>query len=500
MRSPFPFGLTVSPVAFAFVASALLSTIAVATGNLNRDGMLYAETASAFMDGGLAAATKVFSWPFLAVLMGSLAKLTGLSPEIWGHALNILFMGGTCALLVAIVRRNEPQLAWLAALVILTVPGLNDYRNELIREYGCWFFLLLAIWLAQDWPARPGWGRSFAIQAALLLSALFRPEALVFYPCIVLWQHFRTAPAVRWRASLMLGALPAVGLAALLLAYFTGALGESSRLANELERFDVYAKFDATARAMSQAFNSYARDDAQSAHTILFFGSLAIIPWKFVGKLGLFVIPLLIFLATPGRRERCQRHSILLWVLAGYLLILSIFVLRMQFVSGRYIGLLIICTVPFVAYGLDDLMARWPRGKVALVGLCAVVALANVVSLKPGKMHFPAAGQWLASELTDGPRLYLESARAAHYAGWKYSQRPKPLSREQLQKQIGAGRYDVVILEVSRKEKDIDAWIAGAGLQEVRRFADANGDAVIVCVPAAQALPAATPSSTASQR
>jgi hypothetical protein len=401
--------------------------------------------------------------------------------------------------LVAIVRRNDAQLAGLAALDVLTVPGLIAYRNELIREYGCWFFLRLAVWLAQDWPARPGWGRSFAIQAALLLSALFRPEALVFYPCIVLWQHFRTAPAVRWRASLMLGALPAIGLAALLLAYFTGVLDGSSRLANEFARFDFYAKFDATARAMSQAFNSYARNDAQSAHTILFFGSLAIIPWKFVGKLGLFVIPLLFSLAAPGRRERCQRHAILLWVLAGYLVILAVFALQQQFVSGRYIGLLLFFTTPFVAYGLHDLLHRFPRGKLPLFALCAVIALANVVTLKPDKRHFPAAGQWLASELTDGPRLYLESARAAHYAGWKYTSRTQPLSREQLRKRIAADSYDVIVLEVSRKEKDIDAWIAAAGLQEVRRFVDANGDAVIVCVPTGQALPA-TPSSTASQR
>ncbi|KAB2925588.1 MAG: hypothetical protein F9K30_07660, partial [Dechloromonas sp.] len=84
------FDLKSSPVAFAFAASALLSILAIATGNLNRDGMLYVETARAFMNGGLSAAVSVFGWPFLSVLMGTLAKLTGLPPEWCGNLLNIL--------------------------------------------------------------------------------------------------------------------------------------------------------------------------------------------------------------------------------------------------------------------------------------------------------------------------------------------------------------------------------------------------------------------------
>jgi hypothetical protein len=493
------FAWKLSPVTFAFVASAVLSILAIATGNLNRDGMLYVEAARAFMNGGLSAAVSVFGWPFLSILMGVLAKLTGLPPDWCGHFLNILFMGGACALLVAIIRRNDPQLAWLAAVVVLTLPGLNDYRNELIREYGCWFFMLLAFWLARGWPEKPDWPRSFAIQIALLLAALFRPEALVFYPCIVLWQHFQTAPEQRWKASIMLGTLPAIGLFALLLAYFSGALGESSRLAYEINRFNFFAEFDRTATAMSQAFNRYAREDAESAHVILFFGSLAVIPWKFIGKLGIFLIPFLIFVAAPGRFERCRRHSLLLWALGGYLLILSIFVLQQQFVSGRYIGLLLIFTTPFVAYGLHDLLQRFPRSKLPLFALCAVIALANVVSLKPGKMHFAQAGQWLASEYEDGPRVYLESARTAHYAGWKFSSRPKPVHRDRLLDRIRNADYDLVVLEVSRKEPDISDWIATAGLLEIRRFVDRNGDAIVICVPATQPRPA-TDANTASKR
>jgi len=486
------FTSAVSPVNFTFVASLALSTIAVSRDILDRDGMLYAQTARAFMDGGMAAALKVFSWPFLSILMALLAKLTGLPPEWCGHALNIVFMSGACALLVAITQRNDKSLAWLAAIVILAIPGINGYRDQLMREYGCWFFLLLSFRLTLDWPEKPDWPRCLAIQVSLFLAALFRPEALAFYLCIVLWQHFQTPSARRWRNSLMLGALPSLALILLVSAYFMGALGESSRLTNEFHRFDFYSGFDTTARNMSQAFNVYARESAKTAHTILFFGSLALIPWRYLGTLGPFIIPLIYFLSTPGWRQRYRRHSLLLWALGAYLLILAVFVLQQQFIAGRYIGPMILFSLPLILYGLHDLLNRWPRLRWPVVTLCALLALHNVVSLNPGKQYFREAGRWLGSQYVEAPNIYLESSRAAHYAGWKFKERISPLPREELLKNIG--QYEAVILEVSSGDENIASWVAEAGLQEIRRFTNRNGDAVIVYVPAGHSLPPPTAS------
>lgn len=477
-----------SPPAATFVASCLLSLIAIAGGTLNRDGMLYAEAARAFMNDGLAAAFAVFGWPFLAVLMGALAKLSGLPPEWWGHALNVLFMAGTCALMVALVGQSDRRLAWLAGLVILALPGLNQYRNELIREYGCWFFILLSFHLARGWPENPGWGRALAIQLALGLAALFRPEAAAFLPCIVLWQHFEGNPASRWRRTLMLACLPAVGLAAILVAHFAGLVPASSRIANEISRFD-FSTFDRTARDMSQAFNAYARDDAQTAHLILFFGSLALIPWKLIGKFGPFILPLLWFFRLPDWRPAVRRYRLLLIAIIAHLLILAVFVLQQQFISGRYYSLILIFSTPLVALGLNDILNRLPRWRWAIVALCGAMALSNVVSLKPGKAHFAEAGRWLATQIADGPRVYLEGGRTAHYAGWKYSGRPQPAERDALLDQLREDRFDVVILEVSRKDSALAEWLATAGLREIRRFSDANGDAIVVCVPEGRPFP-----------
>ena len=478
--------LAASPVSFAFAASFLLSAIAVATGNLNRDGMLYTAAARAFIEGGLPAAIGVFSWPFLAVLMGALSQATGLPPEWCGHALNLLFMSGACALMIALIRDKDPELAWLSVAILLALPGLNGYRNELIREYGSWFFVMLAFWLAKDWPENPSWRRSLAIHSAIILATLFRPEALIFVPCILLWQHFQPSPSSRPKRALMLCSLPAIGLAAVLMLHFSGMLPASSRIASEISRFD-FSHFDRTAQEMAKAFHPYARDEARTGPAILFFGSLALIPWKLLGKFGVFLLPLWFFVSSPQRHEVLRRYGLLISAMIGYLLVLAVFVLRLQLVSGRYLGPVVLFSIPFVAFGLKRLLDRHPRWRMAALAICGVLALSNVLSLTPRKTHFAEAGHWLSTQLTEDPRVYLESARAAHYAGLSFATRTTPPSRTQLLDDIRANRYDVVVLEVSRKEDGFAEWLAKAGLKEIRRFSDTNGDAIVVTVPRDQA-------------
>lgn len=468
------------PVAVAFLASILLSAVAVGTGTLNRDGMLYAETAKAFLDGGLPAAKAVFPWPFLSVLMASLSTVTHLPVYLSGHLLNTVFMAVSCALAVDFVRRKDPRLAWPAVLVVLSLPGLNDYRNELIREYGAWCFTMLALHLSSNWPQNPSWRRALLIQASLCIAVLFRPETAVFFPCIVFWQFFQSSPVSPLKRAGMLGSLPLLALLLILGTFISGAIPETSRVAQEIRRFD-FSRFDHTAREMSEVFNAYARDDAQTAPLILFFGSLAIIPWKFLGKLGVFLLPAIAFLNDPTRKYWLRRYDLMVWAFIGHLLILSVFAVQNQFVSGRYFGPLLLFSVPFIACSLYRLFSILPRCRWPIVALLGVLAVLNVFSFTPPKRHFQAAGQWLAAHYPhESPRVFLGSPRTAHYAGWSYSTRTNVPDLQQLAQAVGDGRYDLVILEVSPKDGRTNAWLHNNCLHEIRRFADTNGSAVVV--------------------
>lgn len=474
------------PLLITFCASLLLSALAVLTGNLNRDGMLYVEAANAFLADGFAAQHAVFSWPFLSTLMALLAQVSGLSPEVCGQLLNALLMAVACVLLIDLVRRSDPGLTGWAMLVLLALPGVNEYRNELIREYGAWCFSLLALRLALDWPAAPGWPRAVLIQACVALAVLFRPETAVFLFAILAWQHWQPSSLSRLQRAIQLGGLPLLLLLALLILHALGLLGEDTRLAFEVGRFD-FAGFDHTAAEMNKTFSHYARE-AGTAPLILALGSLALIPWMLPGKLGIFIVPLGCFLASGEVLAALRRHALLLSALLCHLAVLAVFVLQLHFLSGRYLGLLLLFATPFIALGLRRLFVVRLRWWKPMLGLLMLVALSNVLSLAPSKQHFAHAGAWLAAQHErEAPRVFVGSARTAHHAGWAYHSRAGALDRARLEAEIAAGRYDQLVLDVSRKDKEFPAWLAAHGLHEIQRFSDRKGDAVVVVEP----LPAA---------
>ncbi|WP_153111744.1 glycosyltransferase family 39 protein [Propionivibrio limicola] len=466
-----------TPARVTFAASLMLSLIAHLGGMLNRDGMLYVTTARAFLDGGFVAAKAMFSWPFLSILMALVSQATGLGLENAGHLLNTLFMAGACTLLVKNVERLQPETAWWAALAVLAIPGLNEYRHELIREFGCWFFIMLALWQALRWNGRPTWVGALLIQVVLAMAMLFRPEAAALFPALLLWQLFEAPRHERLRRLLQLGALPLAGAVAVLALYFSGHLDGGHRLAGEIQRFKAQG-FDAKAQALAAALIDYAKGDAG---TILFFGSLAIVPIKIVARLGIFVLPL-VFLGTSHLRLAFYRHPLFAWCTAFQLMVVSVFVIDQQFLAGRYVGPILLFMAPFVGIGLRELAVRYPRWRLALVGAALLIMLANIISLSPGKTHFVTAGKWLAENATESSRVYLESGRAAYYAGWSLKPTQKDRSDELIQR-IRQGDYELLVFEVSRKDAPIDAWLERSGVRVLQRFEHTRKDAVIVAIP-----------------
>jgi hypothetical protein len=479
------------PAQGAALGSLLLSLLALRTATLNMDGMLYVETARVFLSDGFATALDVFYWPFFPVVMAWVADTTGLGLEASGHLLDAAFLAATCGLLVSAAARVYPGTGWYACVVILVAPGINGYRDEMLREFGAWAFAVLALWLALRWDELPRWRIAIAVHAAIVLAALFRPEAAVLFPALILWQLFAAPPGDRWRRLLQIGGPPLVGGALLLVCYATGRLG-ASRLATDLGRLNVerfLAKAQAMApafvdaRAMAPAFAPYVADHAP---LILLFGSLALVPVAFANKMGLLLIPLLHALVAVPLRETLARGQLFLWAFLASFAALCVFVVDMQFMSGRYPAFLILFAVPLTGYGLWLLGRRFPGWKTAVAVVAVLAMMANVVDLRPGKQQFQEAGAWLANNVVESPRVFVASPRSAYYAGWRFTWRfsPQP-SREQQRAELRAGlldgRYDLAVLEVAHDEPSIEPWLRSASLRRIATFTDRRtGDAVIV--------------------
>jgi len=484
----------IGPLRMAFVGSLLLSWLALQGSLINRDGIFYVDAARALLEPAAGISGTSFDWQFLSLLMAGLSVLTGLAPETAGHLLNALLLAGTCCLLVAIVRRRLPQAAWAACLVVLAMPAYNGYRNELLREYGFWFFCTLSFWLAMRWQEAPRWREAIACQLALGIAVLFRLEAVAFFAALMLWQAFAAPAGQRVRRVLMMGCVPLAGGTLAAAFFWTGVLPVPDRVTNYLVAANPLRTLqilnEAGSRMSEHVFPfKYSREEAGF---ILFFGLLSVIPVKFLKMAGVFVVPLAYAVVANPVRVALARWQPLPWAFLAYLLVLAAFVTHQFFLVGRYVSLLNLLAVPVAAAGFALLMQRFPRWKWLMVALALLTMAANVVSFSPRKTHIVEAGRWLGANAHDAARVGVDNARLAYYAGWRASQAVS-LDRAALGAALAQKRIDMAVFEVSRKDADVEAWLAERGLKGVRRFANKAGDAVIVAVPVpAQARPSIT--------
>lgn len=470
--------LRIGPVRIVFLASLLLSLSAVQTGSINRDGMLYVVTARAYLEGGMMAAFQAYPWPFMSIFMAWVAQVSGLGIETAGYLLGTLFMAGTYALLIDCAKRMFPEAIWYIVLVLLALPGLNSLRDELLREFGCWFFIFLTVWLALRWSDAPRWSGALALQGALVLSALFRPEALMLFPGLILWQWFSAEPEQRLRRVVMIGSLPALGLF-VLIALLAAHQLEFSRLAIDIQRLG-FANFQEKVDGLKELLPLQGREEAGR---ILFFGLLATVPLKVLAKMNLFALPLLYAFAGQSSWRLLARCSVFAWLFLAYLLALWIYVVDMQILTGRYVALLLLFAAPLTGVGFYRFIGRYPRWKAALVGLAVLIMLGKSVSLSNGKAHYAEAGAWLAKNIDSTSRIYAESGRAAYYAGWNIRQLPSPMRRWEAEANIERQAYDWVVLEVHKNAEPLDDWLERMGLREVQRFDSSDEGGVIIARP-----------------
>ena len=207
------------------------------------------------------------------------------------------------------------------------------------------------------------------------------------------------------------------------------------------------------------------------------------IPIKLVYKFGFFLIPLFFFATSKDSNQPNTFTRLLGWLITVQLLVITVFVTDLQFLAGRYVGLILLLSTPFAASGLLRIFSRWPFLKKPTLALLVVLSVTNVFSTGSTKTYFVDAGRWLANYTTETPRIYIDSGRTAYHAGWKNTPIAKQNKREDIERAVSSRTYDLFVLEISRKDPPCISDFQKMGLEVIRRFESGNGDAVIVARP-----------------
>lgn len=464
------------PVRLAFWGSLLLSLVAVmGVATVGRDAALYIDVAQQVTQHGPGVAWQTFDWPWFSLLLAGTHIVLHLPLELSAYLWCGVFLAGTCALMVDCVRQHSPDAARWACLVVLAMPAVNAFRNDIIRECGFWFFCILALWLALRWQMRGGWLRAAFIHLSIVAALLFRLEALLLVPALVLWQLPNLWSSTRRKQFLQFILLPVLALVA---ASVSGVFS-IARVASYVDMINPNSVF-ASFRLLSDQFadsliNKYSRDESGR---IIFFGILATMSITFVQLMGPFAVPFVLRRNWNVLRAYWRDYRPFAWAALLYVLVLVLFFIKEQFMNTRYLSFLNLLFVPVLALALAAFVRQYPRwGRVLLV-LGLLVMISNVVSISPGKTHYVEAGKWMAANIEPGAPAYFEDGRISYYAGRGYAL--TTLTREQAMAAEHADDFRYFLIDARGTEPWLNEWLVEHKQRIIARFANRKGATVLV--------------------
>jgi hypothetical protein len=464
------------PVSVAFWASILLSLIAVwGTATVGRDAALYIDIAHQVVLHGADVAWTHFDWPWFSILLALTHRFLLLPLELSAYLWCGLFFAGTSALMVDCIRRRSPELAGWACLIVLAMPAVNAFRNDIIRECGFWFFCTLALWQALRWQVLGGWLRAGLIHFAIVAAALFRLEALLLLPALGLWQ----LPGL-WRSGqrtrlLQFALLPVVGL---LVASAFGVFmsGRFLLYLDMIAPHSVYASFQMLSEQFANSLiNKYSQDEAGR---IVFFGLLATMTITFVKLMGPFAAPFILRRNWGVLGVYWRDYRPFAWAALLYLVVLMLFFIKQQFMNARYLSFLNLLFVPVLAMALAAFARQFPRWTKVLVVAALLVMLSNVISTGAGKTHYVAAGRWVSAHVEPDTSAWFEDGRISYYAGRGYVL--PTLTREQAMSPERADEYRYFLIEGKGNEPWLGEWLVAHKMRIIERFANRKGATILV--------------------
>jgi hypothetical protein len=425
--------------------AALLVLLAVGLGILNeevinRDGILYVNTAQGFLDGGIRGAMQVYNWPAYSIIFAVISDLSGLSLEASAHLLNTLLM---LLLVDSFIRFSQGLLGdtsrpWIAALVILSFPPF-DHRLEIYRDWGYLAFSFCAfVPLLNYWQQERGELRDVVVwQLCMFVAMLFRVEAAALIVMLPIGFLFQDRPwPLRLRRFMTSNALMALLTVIVFMLLLTNKLpiGKLSDLRLYTDASVVFGHFLSTAEEIgSHVLNKYTVDDAP---LILGGGIAALIGWMFLDNLGGFLFLLMVVGLVRYRFPTTDGYRLVYWILIVVVVTLLVFLATSLIAVSRYglLGSLLLLTLTVFSVNSFEALRDSGRrvGKLwwwfVLVGL-VIGNLANLSFHQDYKSYLRDGGHWLSENVPASTRLITNDQIIKYYAMRKHHQKLDTLDK-----------------------------------------------------------------------
>ena len=483
----------------AALLSLITFFIAVHTDNpINKDGILYLQTAEAFTNFGWHAAIESYSWPFYSILIAWTAELTHLSFEYSAYMLNAALLIVIITTFITIIGEigGSPIIQFFGAVIILSHPQLNHYCSFIIRGFGYWAFSLLSLLCLMRYYRNLRWRYAFGWGIYAGLGTLFRIEGAVLccLTPLVLMLRSDTGPWKRLGHTLKAYTFHIICLCAFVIFWISVPDQECTKFGRIIDLWDqlqngfmaLNANLLNTAAIISQiVLHEYSKNRgltmAISGLAGIYTYSLIATLWPFHALLCAHAIFKRMLPPAGGAKKALVCFTVL------NLLVPAIFLGQKLFVSYRFLmpaGLSLLLWTPFSLHYIfqhrRDGQKRLGGNRLLFFIVSFMVLIMFVYAFIPpkqSKAYITSAGKWLKHNMPQDAKLYGNTKQLAYY-----SQRQLiwwDADKETLKTQWGAGDY--IALKIRNKNyQNLIKRSKPLKLQVINTFSNKEGDKIIV--------------------
>lgn len=412
---------------FAAITSFILTLLLGWDALVNSDGILYLTQAHLISDGAWRDALARYPWPAYATFIAGVHQL-GFTFEHSAVIINGLCYALMVSGFVSVLQQagGNRAIQWIGAIVLLVHPGVNGYREYIIRDAGLWGMLFWSLYALTRFHEKRQWRDVFLWTASISIAVLFRIEAMVFLllaplGLLCLSPRRSVSDLIQCQSLFIIAGLALVAwIFSSTHAPDLGRLQELPRyLAGLLDTGDRYMH---RAEGLASVFS----DEMKSKHAaIALFGAMLTYVIYFILKsLTPFYTLLAAVTGYQGLMPKSLAHRYLwVFILLSFFTIIAFFV-QLYFLSGRYVIPLALLLMSFVPYAIHHIAVS--RNQPTLLGRAFMFPLmvlimtgmfiAGVTSFGYSKSYLKESGEWIHTHVKPNATLFVGEKHVAYYA------------------------------------------------------------------------------------
>ncbi len=375
---------------------------------IGSDGILYINTAKAFLAGGFHSAMATYNWPFYSILLAKFVSFTHLPFLTAGFILNGFFTSILIIFFILsaeLLENSSKVLPWAAAIILL-FPELNHDRYNILRDIPYYALFMFSLWSYLKFIKTDNFLYAILWQIVIMAATLFRIEGAVFLVTtplltILIPPHTFTRALKLYLLTFILGVIG--------LALFKNTLnfGRIPELLSYLSPKELLSVFNAQSDALKPALGVLGQDNAG---IFLISGLLGIFAHAFLTTFGISSIVLAYGIyAKLFPENKSTAHCAMIYI-AINLVILLVFSLHELFINWRYTVPLILTCLLFV----PGITAKLPKSWIGII-YCLYLAAASFIPFGTSNAYVVKAGEWVNTHASQNATIYSNSDLLVFY-------------------------------------------------------------------------------------